>query len=111
MVQQNNSSQQQSNAQMQSSGQMNGQVNQFSEQNVLQVALNDSKLMAASLNNYILESSDDQLRRDYMTVLGDVYGQQKQIFDIMEQKGYYQTQAASPQAINKVKQNFTSSSR
>jgi spore coat protein CotF len=111
VVQQNNSSQQQSNAQMQSSGQMNGQANQFSEQNILQVALNDSKLMAASLNNYILESSDDQLRRDYMTVLGDVYGQQKQIFDMMEQKGYYQTQTASPQAINRVKQNFTSSSR
>ena len=105
MVQQNNSTQQQNSAQM------NGQAAQFSEQNMLQMALNDSKLMAGSLNNYILESSDEQLRRDYMTVLGDVYGQQKQIFDIMEQKGYYQTQAASPQAINKVKQSFTSSSK
>ncbi|MBP2632572.1 MAG: Coat domain protein [Firmicutes bacterium] len=108
MVQQNNSSQQQSNAQMQNSGQMNGQASQFSEQNVLQMALNDSKLMAGSLNNYILEASDEQLRRDYMTVLGDVYGQQKQIFDIMEQKGYYQTQAATPQAINQAKQKFMS---
>ncbi|MBP2631236.1 MAG: Coat domain protein [Firmicutes bacterium] len=105
MVQQNNSTQQQN------SGQMNGQASQFSEQNILQMALNDSKLTAASLNNYILESSDEQLRRDYMTVLGDVYSQQKQIFDIMEQKGYYQTQQASPQAINKVKQNFMSSSK
>ena len=104
MVQQNNSTQQQNSAKM------NGQAAQFSEQNVLQMALNDSKLMAGSLNNYILESSDDQLRRDYMTVLGDVYSQQKQIFDIMEQKGYYQTQAATPQAINQAKQKFMSTS-
>lgn len=109
MVQQNNSSQQQNSAQMQSSGQMNGQANQLSEQNVLQIALNDSKFMAASLNNYILEASDDQLRRDYMTVLGDVYSQQKQIFDIMEQKGYYQTKQATAQAINQAKQSFMSS--
>lgn len=104
MVQQNNNSQMQTN-----SGQMNGQAQQFSEQNVLQIALNDTKLMAASLNNYILESSDDQLRRDYMTVLGDVYSEQKQIFDIMEQKGYYQTQQATPQAVNQAKQKFMSS--
>lgn len=85
---------------------MNGQVDQFSEQNVLQMALNDTKLMAASVNSYILEASDDQLRRDYMTVLGDIYSQQKQIFDIMEQKGYYQTKEATPQEISEAKQQF-----
>lgn len=87
---------------------MNGQADQFSEQNVLQMALNDTKLMAASVNNYILEASDEQLRRDYMTVLGDVYSQQKQIFDIMEQKGYYQMKQATPQEINEAKQQFIS---
>lgn len=85
---------------------MNGQANQFSEQNVLQMALNDTKLMAASVNSYILEASDDQLRRDYMTVLGDIYSQQKQIFDIMEQKGYYKTKEATPQEISEAKQEF-----
>ena len=94
------------NQQYSTSGQMNGQADQFSEENVLQMALNDTKLMAASINSYILEASDDQLRRDYMTVLGDVYSQQKQIFDMMEQKGYYQTKQATPQEINEAKQQF-----
>lgn len=90
------------------SGKMNGQADQFSEQNVLQMALNDTKLMASSVNSYILEASDEQLRRDYMTVLGDIYSQQKQIFDIMEQKGYYQTKEATPEEINEAKQQFIS---
>lgn len=90
--------------------QMNGQADQFSEQNILQMALNETKLMASELNTCILEASDDQLRRDYMTVLGDVYCQQKQIFDIMEQKGYYQTQQATPQAVNQAKTKFMSQS-
>lgn len=94
------------NQQNTTSGQMNGQADPFSEQNVLQMALNDTKLMAASINSYILEASDDQLRRDYMTVLGDIYSQQKQIFDIMEQKGYYQTKQATPQEIEEAKQQF-----
>lgn len=96
------------NQQNNTSGQMNGQADQFAEQNVLQMALNDTKLMAASVNSYILEASDEQLRRDYMTVLGDVYSQQKQIFDIMQQKGYYQTKEATPQEINEAKQQFIS---
>lgn len=87
---------------------MNGQADQFSEQNVLQMALNDTKLMASSVNSYILEASDEQLRRDYMTVLGDIYSQQKQIFDIMEQKGYYQTKEVTPEEINEAKQQFIS---
>lgn len=99
------------NQQYSASAQMNGQADQFSEQNVLQMALNDTKLMASSLNSYILEASDDQLRRDYMTVLGDVYSQQKQIFDMMEQKGYYQTKQATPQEINEAKQQFAQSAQ
>lgn len=99
------------NQQYSASAQMNGQADQFSEQNVLQMALNDTKLMASSINSYILEAADDQLRRDYMTVLGDVYSQQKQIFDIMEQKGYYQTKQATPQEIDEAKQQFVQSAQ
>lgn len=85
---------------------MNGQGNSFNEQNILQTALNDTKLMAASINGYILEAADDNLRRDYMTALGDVYNQQKQIFDIMSQKGYYAVSKAQPQEIMQAKEEY-----
>lgn len=105
--QQGQGQQQQGGQQNQQQGQMTGQGVQFSDQDVLQLALNETKMMASSLNTYILEASDDQLRRDYMTVLGDVYSQQKQLFDMMQQKGYYNVQNATPQAINQVKNKFS----
>lgn len=101
---------QSNNQQMQNNNQqMNGQGAQMSEKNVLQMALNDSKLMASTINSYILEAADDQLRRDYMTVLGDVYSQQKQIFDMMEQKGYYPVKQATPSEINQARQEYQQS--
>ena len=84
--------------QQQSQG-LSGQGLQFTEQDVMQVCLNQSKHLAESINSYILEATDEQLRRDYMTALGDVYNQQKQIFDLMQQKGYYNVKNATQQDI------------
>jgi spore coat protein CotF len=94
--------------QNQQQGQMNGQGNQFTDQDILQLALNESKHTAEAINSYILEAANEQLRRDYMTVLGDVYTQQKQIFDIMQQKGFYNVENATAQQITKAQSKFSS---
>ena len=62
--------------------------------------------LASSLNTYIQESASEQLRRDYMTVLGDVYSQEKQLFDYMQQKGFYNVKNASPQDISQAQSKF-----
>lgn len=92
------------------SGQMtiNGQGMQFTDRDIMQVCLNESKHLAESLNSYILESTSDQLRRDYMTILGDVYSQQKQLFDVMQQKGYYDVKNANAQDISQAASKFSS---
>lgn len=92
----------------QQQGQMSGQGMQFSDRDILQVCLNESKHLAASMNTYILEANNEQLRRDYMNVLGDVYSQQKQVYDLMQQKGYYQVKNANPQDIAQAQSKFTS---
>lgn len=84
-----------------------GQGVQFTDRDALQLALNSCKLMAQSLNTYILEAVNEQLRRDYMTVLGDIYSQQKEIFDLMQQKGYYNVKNADPQAISQAQNKFS----
>jgi spore coat protein CotF len=91
-------------------GQQNqsGQGSQLSDRDVLQLALNESKHLAGSLNTYILEANTEQLRRDYISVLGDVYSQQKQVFELMQQKGYYNVQNASAQQISQVQSKFNS---
>lgn len=109
MAQQNKQNQQNQGQQNQQQGQQGlaGQGMQFGDKDVLQVVLNESKHMAESLNTYILEASNDQLRRDYMMVLGDVYSQQKQIYDMMQQKGYYTVQNANPQDIAQAQNKFS----
>lgn len=85
---------------------MNGEGMKVAEEALLNLALNETKLMANSLNTYILEAVNEQMRRDYMTILGDVYSQQKQIFEYMEQKGYYQIADATPQQVQETKAKF-----
>jgi len=89
-------------------GQMSGQGMQISDKDILQVCLNESKHMAAALNIYIQEATSEQLRRDYMTVLGDIYSQEKQIFDYMQQKGFYNVKNATPQDISQAQSKFSS---
>ena len=89
---------------MQSGGQG---TQQFSERDILQVCLNETKHLASSLNIYIQEATNEQLRRDYMTALGDVYSQEQQLFNVMQQKGYYNVKNANPQEISQVKNKFS----
>ena len=97
--------QNQQNAQSQQSS-MQSQGAQVTEESLLNLALNETKLMAGSINTYILEASDNALRRDYMTVLGDIYSQQKQLFDHMEQKGYYQLADATAEEVAQTRAKF-----
>ncbi len=87
---------------------LNGQGSQFADRDILQLALNESKHLAESINSYILEAANEQLRKDYMNVLGDVYSQQKQIFDVMQQKGFYNVENATAQQLNKAQSKFSS---
>ncbi|MDR3566276.1 MAG: spore coat protein [Negativicutes bacterium] len=87
--------------------QMSGQGMQFADRDILQLCLNESKHLASSLNTYIQEAASEQLRRDYMTVLGDIYGQEKQLFDYMQQKGFYNVKNATPQDISQAQSKFS----
>jgi len=46
-----------------------------------------------------------------MTVLGDVYSQGKQVFDYMQQKGYYNVKNATPQDVSQAQNKFSSQSQ
>ncbi|MBP2645240.1 MAG: Coat domain protein [Firmicutes bacterium] len=89
----------------------NGAGASFQDRDILQVCLNEAKHMASSVNTYIQEANDEQLRRDYMTILGDLYSQQKQLFEYMQQKGFYSVKNANAQDIQQVKSKFTSQSQ
>lgn len=93
------------------SAQLSGQGMQLADQDILEVVLTETKHIAESLNTYILEANSEQLRRDYMTALGDIYSQQKQVFDLMQQKGFYTVKNANPQDIQQAQSKFSSQSQ
>ena len=86
--------------------------NNITDKEIAHVVLDNHKLSATSLTNLILESSNNQLRSDCMSVLQKTLDHQKQIFDLMSQKGWYQVSAANQQDLTKAQQqvsNITSS--
>jgi spore coat protein CotF len=84
----------------------NQQQGQLQDRDIMQNILMNTKYMASAINQYILEATNEDLRRDYMTVLGEVFAQQKQIYDVMQQKGYYNPKPAQQQDITQVQSKF-----
>jgi spore coat protein CotF len=74
------------------------------DKELMTVILNEHKLCASSLTNLILESSCQSLRNDAAGLLNRTFQHQKQIFDMMTQKGWYTTQAASQQELTNARQ-------
>lgn len=72
----------------------------LTDKEILSSVLNEHKLAASSLTNLILESACTSLRNDAENILNRTFDAQKQIFDIMSQKGWYQVQNANQQEIS-----------
>lgn len=82
-------------------------VGNLTDKEITNIVLDNHKFSATSLTNLILESANNQLRNDCLNVLKRTLDHQKQIFDLMAQKGWYQVSAASPQDISKAQQQIS----
>lgn len=84
---------------------MTGNTN-LSDKEIANVVLNDHKLGATSLTNLILESTNNQLRNECFNVLKRMLDHQKQVYDVMTQKGWYQVSSASSQELSQAQQQI-----
>ena len=78
----------------------------LTDKEITNVLLDEHKLAASSLTNLVLESNSQFLRNDVTSILTKTFQHQKQIFDLMNQKGWYQIQNASQQDISKAQQEM-----
>jgi len=78
----------------------------ITDKEIVNILLDEHKLEASSLTNLILESSNQSLRNDAMNILTKTFQHQKQLFDIMTQKGWYQTQNANQTDIMRAQQEI-----
>ncbi|MEW6522432.1 MAG: spore coat protein [Bacillota bacterium] len=74
-------------------------ANSMTDRDYIEVALNQHKLLAGLLTTGILESTSENLRHELRTELDDCIKHQKELFDLMNQKGWYQPKAASASDI------------
>lgn len=79
----------------------------ISDQDLANIILNQHKLETTSLTNLVLESANSSLRNDTTNILQRTLSHQKQIFDLMSQKGWYKVQNASQQDITTAQQSVT----
>jgi len=79
----------------------------LTDQDIAQSVLKDEKFLCGMINTSILEASSGTLRRDWMTCLQNSYRMQKQVFDAMNQKGWYSPAKADMQQISQAQNQFS----
>ncbi len=79
----------------------------LNDKDIANIMLNQHKHEAASLTNFILECSNEQMRKDAQNALMQVFSHQKQIFDLMNQRGWYKIQPADPQQLSRAQQEIS----
>lgn len=78
----------------------------LTDKEIMTSILGEHKLAASSLTNLILESACPMLRNDAKSILTKTLDAQKQVFDVMTQKGWYQIQNANQQEISSAQQKI-----
>ncbi|MDO7787468.1 spore coat protein [Desulforamulus aquiferis] len=75
---------------------------QVTDKNLCMSMINQLKWDATCLTQKILETSDQQLRQDYINVLDRTFAEQKQLYDLANQYGWHQPMMADQSMISKV---------
>ena len=71
------------------------------------ILLYEHKLAASMLTSSVLESADPQLRQHFTSMLNQTFDHQKQIFDVMNQKGWYKVAPAPKEELTRIQQSFS----
>ncbi len=69
--------------------------------------LDTAKHIATEYGSYIIEGSSQPLRQVLTTNLDETFNDQFQIFQQMQQRGWYQTKPAQQPDVQTAKQKFT----
>jgi spore coat protein F len=76
----------------------------LTDKEIMSSILNEKKLAASALTTLVLESSCPTLRNDVQSILTKTFNGQKQVFDMMSQKGWYPVENANQQEITMAQQ-------
>lgn len=80
--------------------------NTMSEQEILTDLLTSEKYLTSTVNTFITESTCANLRQNLKTILTEEHSIHENLYNIMNQKGWYPTSDAEAQEVQKVKGRF-----
>ncbi|MBP5427205.1 MAG: spore coat protein [Clostridiales bacterium] len=83
-------------------------MNSLNDKDILNVLLAGHKLAATGYSTLVLESANPTLRNDVTGILEKTFKKQKDIFDVMSEKGWYPVQSASVTELSNAKQAVSS---
>lgn len=78
------------------------------EKEIMTDLLTVEKLLAWNYSTFATECATQSVRTDVMNLLNDQHKLQSEIFDLMASKGWYPTEPAEQQKIDKAKQKLMS---
>lgn len=76
------------------------------DQDMMTDVLNSQKSITGNYNTFANEVKDCHVKDTLMDILYDEHSIQFDVFRVMDQRGWYETENALPDKINKVKQKF-----
>ena len=78
----------------------------MSEQEIITDLLTSEKHLTSTVNTFITESTCANLRQNLKTILDEEHSIHENLYNIMNQKGWYPTSDAEAQEVQKVKGRF-----
>ncbi len=79
----------------------------YTDKEILADGLCAQKSSTALFNTSANECAHDSLRATMLNILSDEHKIQEDVFNMMHQRGFYETPAAEEQKVQKAKQKFS----
>lgn len=78
------------------------------ERDLMNDVLSSQKFMSDTYNTFTNECATPNVRDGFMSILSEEHQIQSEVFDLMKQRGWYQTPAADQQKVSQAKQQYQS---
>lgn len=85
---------------------METQNTNFGDREILDDLLNSQKLITGVYNTYSNECVNPQLQNDFLDILRDEHNIQFTVYNDMQKRSWYSTEAAQSQKVNETKTKF-----
>lgn len=81
---------------------------QFADKDILTDILSSQKFITDGYNTYANECATPALKTDFMNILNEEHRIQNEVFNEMQSRGWYATEAANKDKICQAKQKYQS---